>query len=138
MAGYSKRSLVDKLGIKDGWAIAILNAPKEYARTLGKLPSGVTRKSSPVGPVDFIQFFTKEKRELERRFAALARALAPAGMLWISWPKQASSVENDLTEDVIRNCPPLFFHKPQNERLGTEGIWVATRFDVIRSHSRFD
>ena len=102
VAGYSKRSLVDKLGIKDGWAIAILNAPKEYARTLGKLPSGVTRKSSPVGPVDFIQFFTKEKRELERRFAALARALAPAGMLWISWPKKSSGVATDLTEDVIR------------------------------------
>src|SRR2546430_13742273 len=84
VAGYSGKPLVQKLGIKDGWAVAILNAPKEYARTLGKLPSGVTRKSSPVGPVDFIQFFTKEKRELERRFAGLARALAPAGMLWIS------------------------------------------------------
>src|SRR5438445_13634360 len=54
------------------------------------------------GPLDFIQFFTKQKQELERKFAALAGALAPAGMLWISWPKSASGVRTDLTENVIR------------------------------------
>jgi hypothetical protein len=102
VAGYSKRSLVDKLGIKDGAKIAIFHAPKQYARMLGKLPSRVTRRASAVGPLDFVQFFTTERQELERRFAALARALAPAGMLWISWPKRASGVATDLTEDVIR------------------------------------
>jgi hypothetical protein len=102
VAGYSKRPLVDKLGIKAGGVIAILRAPKGYDRILGRLPSQVTRKATATGPLDFIQFFTTEKRELERKFAALARALAPAGMLWISWPKRASGVATDLTEDVIR------------------------------------
>src|SRR2546422_7069043 len=101
MAGYSGKPLVQKLGIKPGTTIAILNAPKGYERPLGKLPS-VTRKSNARTAIDFVQFFTREKRELERRFAALAQALAPAGMLWISWPKKASSVATDLTEDVIR------------------------------------
>ena len=101
MAGYSKRSLVDKLGIKDGAKIAILNAPRGYERTLGTLPQ-VSRKSRVAGRLDFVQFFTKERRALERRFAALALALAPAGMLWISWPKQSSGVTTDLTEDGIR------------------------------------
>jgi len=82
--------------------IAIVNAPRGYGRVLGKLPSRVTRKASAVGPLDFVQFFTTERRELQRRFAALARALAPAGMLWISWPKKSSGVTTDLTEDVIR------------------------------------
>lgn len=102
VAGYSTRSLVDKLGIKPGAAIAILNAPKGYDRTLRRLPSQVTRTATAVRPLDFIQFFTKDRRELERKFAGLARALAPAGMLWISWPKQASGVATDLTEDLIR------------------------------------
>ena len=102
MAGYSGKPLVEKLGIKAGASVAIVNAPKGYDRILGGLPSGVTRKGNAGGPVDFIQFFTREKRALERRFAALARALAPAGMLWISWPKKASGVATDLTEDVIR------------------------------------
>jgi len=93
---------VQKLGIKDGWAIAILNAPKGYDRVLGKLPPRVNHEARAAGPLDFIQFFTSEKQQLERRFAALVGALAPAGMLWISWPKQASGVATDLTEDVIR------------------------------------
>ena len=102
MAGYSGKPLVQKLGIKPEMRIAIVNAPRGYGRVLGKLPSRVTRKASAVGPLDFVQFFTKEKREVERRFAALARALAPGGMLWISWPKKSSGVPTDLTEDVIR------------------------------------
>jgi hypothetical protein len=102
VAGYSGKPLLQKLGIKPGAAIAILNAPRGYDRILGKLPQQVTRKASAVGPLDFVQFFTKEKEELARRFAGLARALAPAGMLWISWPKKASGVTTDLSEDVIR------------------------------------
>ena len=102
MAGYSGKPLVAKLGIKEGSTIAIVNAPRGYDRVLGKLPPRVNRKPTAAGPLDFIQFFTDMKRELERRFPALERALAPAGMLWISWPKQASGVATDLTEDVIR------------------------------------
>jgi hypothetical protein len=93
---------VTKLGIKPGAKVAILNPPFGYARMLGKLPPRVTPKTTTTGQLDFIQCFTTEKRKLERRFAALERALAPAGMLWISWPKQASGVATDLTEDVIR------------------------------------
>jgi len=102
VAGYSTRSLIEKLGIKPGTTIAILNAPRAYERTLGRLPQQVSRRPAATGPLDFVQFFTREKRELEREFAALARALTPAGMLWISWPKQSSGVATDLTEDVVR------------------------------------
>jgi hypothetical protein len=101
VAGYSKRALIDKLGITSGAAIAILGAPSGYERTLGTLPP-VSRHEDLRSHLDFVQFFTTGKRELERRFAALARALAPAGMLWISWPKKSSGVATDLTEDVIR------------------------------------
>lgn len=102
VAGYSGKPLVEKLGIKPGTTIAILNAPKGYDRTLGKLPKQVNRSPSVAGLFDFIQFFTSEKRALEREFATLARALTPAGMLWISWPKRTSGAATDLTEDVIR------------------------------------
>jgi hypothetical protein len=102
VAGYSGKPLVAKLGIKVGARVAILNAPVGYGRTLGRLPTAVTRRLSSTGSLDFVQFFTREKRELERRFRALERALAPAGMLWISWPKKSSGVATDLTEDVIR------------------------------------
>jgi len=102
VAGYSGKPLVAKLGIKPDTRIAIVNAPKGYDRVLGTLPQRVTRRPTVAGTLDFIQFFTESKRELERRFPTLERALAPAGMLWISWPKQASGVATDLTEDRIR------------------------------------
>ncbi len=102
MAGYSQRSLVEKLGIKPGTRIAILNAPRGYRATLGKLPAGVTVAVNPRGQLPFIQFFAVSRSVLESRFPALLRALEPAGALWVSWPKKASGVPTDLTEDVVR------------------------------------
>lgn len=101
-AGYSQRSLVEKLGIKAGMRIAILNAPRGYRTTLGKLPSGVTVASTARGALPFIQFFTVDRALFERQLPALLRALAPDGALWVSWPKKASGVPTDITEDVIR------------------------------------
>ncbi|MGD0993463.1 MAG: DUF3052 domain-containing protein [Gemmatimonadales bacterium] len=102
MAGYSKRSLVDKLGIKPGASVLILEAPKGYANTLGPLPTGVAVAKALKAHLTFIHLFVTKRADLERRFAALQKALAPAGMLWISWPKKASGVPTDVTEDVVR------------------------------------
>jgi hypothetical protein len=102
VAGYSQRSLIEKLGIKAGTRIAIVNAPRGYRKTLGKLPPGVTVASAARGVLPFIHFFTPNRDELEIKLPSLLRALAPDGALWISWPKKASGVETDVTEDVIR------------------------------------
>jgi hypothetical protein len=101
-AGYSKRSLVEKLGIKDGFAISIIGAPKNYAITLGKLPSVVKQSKRLKGPLDFLQFFCSKRSRLEANFPSLQEALSPSGMLWVSWPKVSSAVPTDLTEDVVR------------------------------------
>jgi hypothetical protein len=102
MAGYSKRSLVDKLGIKPGASVLILEAPRGYAKTLGPLPNGVVVSKTARAGLDFVHLFSTKRTDLERRFGALQKALAPAGMLWISWPKKASGVPTDVTEDVVR------------------------------------
>jgi len=102
MAGYSQRSLVEKLGIKAGTRIAILHAPKGYRATLGTLPPGVTVISAARGVLPFIHLFTADRALLERQLPALLRALTPDGALWISWPKKASGVPTDMTEDVVR------------------------------------
>ena len=102
MAGYSKRSLVDKLGIKPGYRVYLGNAPDDYERTLGGLPDNVILLKSIRETADFIQFFTKSKTELEQKFPLLKKALAQNGMLWISWPKTASKMETDLKGNVVR------------------------------------
>jgi uncharacterized RDD family membrane protein YckC len=102
MTGYSPRSLVQKLGIKPATRIAIVNAPRGYRTTLGKLPPGVRVAAAARGSLPFIQFFTTSRKALEGKFAALVRALASDGALWVSWPKRASGVATDVTEDVVR------------------------------------
>jgi len=102
VAGYSGRSLVDKLGIKAGTRIAIINAPRGYRATLGKLPAGVIASSSLRGTFPYIQFFTRSRTLLETKLKSLMHALEPAGALWVSWPKKASGVSTDVTEDVVR------------------------------------
>jgi len=101
-AGYSKKSLVEKLGIKEGFAISIIGAPEDYAATLGKLPSGVKQTKKLEGPLDFVQFFCSKRAQLEENFRRLKGALSTSGMLWVSWPKGSSGVPTDLTENVVR------------------------------------
>ena len=101
-AGYSQRSLVEKLGIKPGMRIAILHGPRGYRATLGKLPPGVAVTSVARGVLPFIHFFTADRALLERQLPTLLRALAPDGALWVSWPKKASGLPTDMTEDVVR------------------------------------
>ena len=102
MAGYSKRSLVEKLGIKAGQRIAVLNAPGGYERTLGQLPQGVSVARGLDGPLDFIHFFTTSRAHLAAELPRLRGALAQNGALWVSWPKGASKVPTDLNENVVR------------------------------------
>lgn len=101
-AGYSKTPLVEKLGIKEGQRLAILNESADYGKTLGRLPDGVVITTVLDGPLDFIQLFAVSAAELESEFQRLKLSLAPSGMLWVSWPKRASTADTDLTENVVR------------------------------------
>jgi hypothetical protein len=101
-AGYSKRSLVDKLGIKAGHRVAILGAPPAYAATLGELPPQVKLGNDLRSEKDLLHFFTKSRQELEQKFPALKSVLAQKGLLWISWPKGSSGVATDVNDNVVR------------------------------------
>ncbi len=103
MVGYSGTPLDRKLGIKPGMALAILGAPAGYAKTLGKLPPGVTTGTTLRKDMAFVHFFTSSKAELTRRMPALVKAIAPSGRIWISWPKKSSKVPSDLSENDIRD-----------------------------------
>jgi len=101
MAGYSATPLVKKLGIKENINAALVNAPPGFQTELD-LPHGVTINSRTRRPLDFVLLFVKSKRELESKFLLYAARLASSGMLWVSWPKKASGVVTDLTDNVVR------------------------------------
>jgi len=102
MAGYSKRSLPEKLGIKEGSRIAIVNPPEDYEKTLGELPDGVTIVVKAGNRLDLIQCFVPDKTAAEIAVSSMKEKIAPGGALWISWPKGSSNVKTDVNEDVIR------------------------------------
>ena len=103
MPGYSGTPLPKKLGIKDGFRVVLLNMPSDVRSELrdALTPCRITKDLT--GPLDFIYLFSKSRLELEREMKRAGKALAPAGMLWISWPKKSSGVASDLTEDIIRD-----------------------------------
>ena len=101
-AGYSGKPLVDKLGLKPGDRASYVNPPEDFDELLGELPEGVNVRADLEGPLDVIVCFTTQRRVLQQRLKALRRAMAPDGMLWVAWPKQAAKVETDMTEDVVR------------------------------------
>jgi hypothetical protein len=101
-AGYSGTPLVKKLGIKSGMEVLFVDPPKGYDETLGPLPDGVVRHTSPQANLDFIHVFALRSRQLGLQLPELKSALAQDGMLWISWPKKASKVPTDLSDSVVR------------------------------------
>jgi hypothetical protein len=133
MAGYSGTPLARKLGIKEGHRVAFPGAPDHF-RGLLDLPPGATVKSRTAGPLDVIVFFTTSRAELERRLPALRRALDPAGGLWIAWPKRASGVETDMTEDVARELG-LANALVDNKVCAIDETWSGLRL-VIRLRDR--
>jgi hypothetical protein len=101
-AGYSRRSLLEKLGIAPGTKVVALGAPPDYGALIAPLPEGSTVQTRLRPGARFIHQFARSRAELETAFPRLAAALADDGTLWISWPKKASGVETDLTENVLR------------------------------------
>ena len=101
-AGYSGTPLQKKLGFKPGMTAAFVDAPDGLDGLLGVL-EGVSVKRSLRGSADIVLCFVTARRDLERRAARLREAIAPDGLVWVCWPKRASKVPTDMTEDVVRD-----------------------------------
>ena|SRR5215211_7789451 len=102
MAGYSETPLAKKLGIKERFRIALVNAPKDFRSELGELPEDVEFVKRTTKPLDIVLFFVVSESVLARDFAKLSQKLATNGMIWIAWPKKSSGVTTDLTFDRVQ------------------------------------
>jgi hypothetical protein len=103
MAGYSGKPLVQKLGFKPGFRVALSGAPPGFSEELRPLPEGirlVTRRSRT--RLDAVLLFAPDQAALEAELPGWITRLEPAGMLWVAWPKRAAKVATDLDENVVR------------------------------------
>src|SRR5271154_1059016 len=99
MPGYSGTPLAKKLGIKDDFRAALLHVPDDVKSELRDAFAKCRMQRIDDKDLDFIFLFAKSRAGLELELLPTAKALAPAGMLWISWPKKSSGVVTDLTGD---------------------------------------
>jgi hypothetical protein len=136
MAGYSGTPLPKKLGIQEGHRVALLNAPKDFPRTLGDLPDGVMLQKGLTGtkPLDVVVLFVTQRADLERQLDPVRRRMTPAAGFWVAWPKKASGVATDMTEHVVRDVA-LPTGLVDNKVCAVDETWSGLRL-VIRRELR--
>ena len=130
-AGYSGTPLPKKLGIKPGHRLLLLSAPEPFELDL---PEDVKVGRAARGKADVIVSFHTERADLARRMPKLREAMEPAAGLWIAWPKRASKVPTDLTEDVVRELA-LANRLVDNKVAALDEKWSGLRL-VIRLKDR--
>ena len=107
-AGYSGRPTYQKLGIKPEHSVAVVDAPDEFATPEGytalveMAPAELHLTPRAQGELDFVHLFVSERSVLAAQLPALMTQIKQNGMIWVSWPKRASRVETDVTEDTVR------------------------------------
>jgi hypothetical protein len=102
MEGYSGTPLPQKLGIKDKFRVAFVGLPTDVRAELRDALASCSVAKDTCGKLDFAMVFAKQQAELRGEFARLSKQLAPAGMLWVSWPKKTSGVATDMNENDVR------------------------------------
>jgi hypothetical protein len=101
-AGYSGTPLAKKLGIKPGFRVFVENAPENYLELLEPLPDDVAFLDKIDSNVDIVHLFTDDAKVLEKKLKTYLKKIKRDGTIWVSWPKKASKVPTDITEDVVR------------------------------------
>jgi hypothetical protein len=103
VAGYSEKSLAQKLGIKPGDFVVVFNAPNDYAKLVAPLPADAAIAARPPkGGTPFVHLFVTSAAELEKQLPLARKAMTVDGMIWVSWYKKAAKIPTDVTEGTIR------------------------------------
>jgi len=134
MAGYSGTPLPKKLGIKEHTRVALLDVPAEIRSELKQPLSSCQILTDRRGPLDFIFLFVKSQAELKKQFSRFATRLAPAGTLWVAWPKKTSGVPCDLNENDVRRIG-LEIGLVDVKVCAVSDVWSGLKF-VIRVKDR--
>ena len=107
-AGYSNTPLFKKLGMKEGFTVKLINAPRNYKELIGDLSEGVVfgakgRSEEGAGGLDLIHFFTNSASELEKVLPVIKQEIKKDGTIWVSWYKKSSGKPTEVTENMVRD-----------------------------------
>ncbi len=133
MPGHPGRSLIEKLGIREGSSIALVGAPANYRARLGALPKGA-KIDRAKDYLDVVQIFAQDKASLDKKILTAKRNMKQNGTIWVSWPKLSSGLETDLSSDVVREAG-LANGLVDVKICSIDDTWSALKF-VIRLRDR--
>ena len=109
-SGYSGTPLAKKLSLRDGQRVWFSGMPEHIADEIDEYALELTFVADPAEGIDAAHVFVTERADMEAKLLALRTQIAPDGQVWVSWPKKASKVPTDITEDTIREiCLPMGF-----------------------------
>jgi hypothetical protein len=134
MAGPSGKPLTQKLGIKPGFCIFVSGAPVPYGEIVGDLPDGAKIVSRLKAPLDMVHLFATRAAGLADQLSDCRDAIAPDGMIWVSWPKKSSALVTDLGDTVVRNIA-LPLGLVDIKVCAIDEVWSGLKF-VIRTELR--
>jgi hypothetical protein len=129
MAGYSGTTLAQKLGIKAEGRVALIGAPPGFEATLDGLPTTARVVRGGRGAADVLVAFVPDAAALGRGLAGWRARIEPDGGLWVAWPKRASGVATDVTEDVVR-AAGLAAGLVDNKVCAIDATWSGLRLVV--------
>jgi hypothetical protein len=131
-SGYSGTPLARKLGLKEGLLVRTRNTPEKYLDLLRPIPPGVKFVTRASSRVDLVHLFASKAAVLEKNLSQFRKLLQPGVAIWVSWPKKASKVPTDITEDVIRTLAiPLGF--VDIKVCAVDEIWSGLKLVVRKS-----
>lgn len=133
-AGYSGKPLALKLGLRDGQRVWFDKMPDNVAEEIGAYALDLIMVANPADGIDAAHVFVTQRARLEQHLVTLRHQIAPAGQIWVSWPKRASKVPTDVTEDTIRAiCLPLGL--VDTKVCAVDEVWSGLKL-VIRKELR--
>jgi hypothetical protein len=131
MAGYSGTPLAKKLGIKPGFKVLLIGEPDYYLNLFTDMPDNIYLNGHK--PVNFIHFFARSNAELLLQLPILKQQIMQDGMIWVSWPKKASKIITDVTEDKIRNYA-LTIGLVDIKVCAVDEVWSALKLVIPVKH----
>ena len=125
-----EKTIAQKLLIKEGFTVLLVNPPHSYKNTLGALPTGAKILKTAAKPADVVQLFVANRAELEAQLPKIKETVAPGGLLWVTYYKGTARTKTDINRDTIHAYA---------RTLGLEGVamvsidddWSAMRFKAL-------
>lgn len=135
MPGYSGTPLAQKLGIKPDMKVGLINPPPHYRKLIGRAVKSVTFSDRVGNDAPFVHLFATERSMLDKNLRQLRTKLSETGTVWVSWPKKASGVQTDITEDVIRAVAlPLGF--VDVKVCAVDDVWSGLKLMIRREERK--